>query len=371
MDRTAFARFGPGTNTFYSEPDGVVWLGRADNRFVRFDTSRASAAAPVTFSALIRRVTLHNDRLLFGGGAAGSGPLQLDAASNALRIEFAAPGYVDESITDVPVQARRPRDRLVGVDPRSPARLHQPGLRRLPLPRPRPRRLRRRQPRGRLRLHDSAAVVPHVAGLRQLRRCCSRSRRSAWTACNAAASWARNASARALPRRSCGPRPPRRWHARRAKARRTSSCSSEHRPRDHLVARLRDHLRQALRADESARRRRRVRRRPVPPGPPRDRIPAGDREGQALRAVHARHDRPRSAAGVVHRAQASRSSSTTCRRSTAATSRATRSAASCSKTAPTRSSRSRSSTCRSSPRSACSASSRSRASRSTPTPSTT
>ena len=99
MDRTTFARFGPGTNTFYSEPDGVVWLGRADNRFVRFDTSRASAAAPVTFSALIRRVTLHNDRLLFGGGAAGSGPLQLDAASNALRIEFAAPGYVDESIT--------------------------------------------------------------------------------------------------------------------------------------------------------------------------------------------------------------------------------------------------------------------------------
>ncbi len=100
LDRAPFARFGPGTLTLYSERDGVVWLGRADNRFVRFDTSRASAAAaPVTFSALIRRVTLHDDRLLFGGGAAGSRPLQLDAASNALRIEFAAPGYVDESVT--------------------------------------------------------------------------------------------------------------------------------------------------------------------------------------------------------------------------------------------------------------------------------
>ncbi|MBK5298633.1 MAG: GAF domain-containing protein, partial [Vicinamibacteria bacterium] len=100
MDRTAFARFGPGTITLYPEPDGVVWLGRGDNRFVRFDTSRASAAAPVTFSALIRRVTVNHDRLIFGGGAAATGPPPLDATSNALRLEFSAPGYVDESITE-------------------------------------------------------------------------------------------------------------------------------------------------------------------------------------------------------------------------------------------------------------------------------
>ena len=99
LDRASFARFGPGTITLYSEADGVVWLGRADNRFVRYDTSRASAAAPVTFSPLIRRVTVNHDRLIFGGGAAESGPLRLDAASNALRLEFAAPGYIDESIT--------------------------------------------------------------------------------------------------------------------------------------------------------------------------------------------------------------------------------------------------------------------------------
>ena len=44
----------------------------------------------------------------------------------------------------------------------------------------------------------------------------------------------------------------------------------------------------------------------------RDRVPARDREGQALRAVLARHDRSRPAAGLVHRAPRSRCSSTTC-----------------------------------------------------------
>ena len=114
MDRTAFARFGPGTITLYAEPDGVVWLGRADNRFVRFDTEpRAGRRAGDVFRPDHARHS-HNDRLLFGGGAAESGPLQLDAASNALRIEFAAPGYVDECDHPVPVAgstASRPTGR--------------------------------------------------------------------------------------------------------------------------------------------------------------------------------------------------------------------------------------------------------------------
>ncbi len=98
LDRTPFARFGPGTSQLYPEPDGVVWLSRTPQRLVRYDLQRATALPAVAFPALIRRVTV-NDRPLFGGGAALPAP-SLDAASNALRIEFAAPGFVDESATD-------------------------------------------------------------------------------------------------------------------------------------------------------------------------------------------------------------------------------------------------------------------------------
>ena len=99
FDRSAFARFGPGTGSFYADHDGVAWLGRVDGRFLRFDTARASAAAAATPKALIRRVTVNHDRLIFGGGAQPDSP-RLDAASNALRLEFAAPTYIDESITE-------------------------------------------------------------------------------------------------------------------------------------------------------------------------------------------------------------------------------------------------------------------------------
>ena len=100
LDSDAFARFGPGTGSFYADHDGIVWLGRVDGRFLRFDTARAEAAAPVPLKALVRRVTVNHDRLLFGGGAAQPDLPRLPAASKALRLEFAAPSYIDESLTE-------------------------------------------------------------------------------------------------------------------------------------------------------------------------------------------------------------------------------------------------------------------------------
>ena len=94
-------------------------------------------------------------------------------------------------------------------------------------------------------------------------------------------------------------------------------------------------------------------------------------EGKRYAPVHARHQRPRSAAGLVHRAPPAGVHQRPRTPSTRSTSAATTRRASGSKTARCRRRRSRSSTCRSRPRTACSASSRSRASRRTPTPSTT
>ena len=225
LDRAPFARFGPGTLTLYPEPDGVVWLGRADNRFVRYDTSRASAGAPVTFSPLIRRVTVNNDRLIFGGGAAEAGPPQLDAASNALRIEFAAPGYVDESVTTYQSQldglesdwsawtkeARRDFTNLGFGDYRF--RVRARGVSAAVSP--------KRSTRSRSCRPGTAPGSPTAATSR-----CWPASSSSWTGCSGVAWWARSASARGSRKQSCAPRPPRRWRARKAKARRTSSCSA-------------------------------------------------------------------------------------------------------------------------------------------------
>jgi signal transduction histidine kinase/CheY-like chemotaxis protein len=98
LDRTAFSRFGPGTESLYPEVDGVIWMSRAGRRFVRFDTRRATAAPVGNFPALIRRVTVNHDQPLFGGSASSATP-SLGSSSNALRFEFAAPGYIDESAT--------------------------------------------------------------------------------------------------------------------------------------------------------------------------------------------------------------------------------------------------------------------------------
>jgi signal transduction histidine kinase/CheY-like chemotaxis protein len=98
LDHTTFSRFGRGTSFIFPEPDGVVWLSREGRRVVRFDLRRAESKPVAPFPALVRRVTVNHDRNIFGGGAALLAPT-LEAASNALRIEYAAPGFIDESVT--------------------------------------------------------------------------------------------------------------------------------------------------------------------------------------------------------------------------------------------------------------------------------
>ena len=124
------------------------------------------------------------------------------------------------------------QSRLDGLDPdwsawtqRSAARLHQPRIRRLHVPRPRARL----QP---AQVSEEAVyaftILPPwyrtwwaYAGYLLLAGLLAR---VGSTACSAGAWSARNASARSSPKRSCAPKPPRRWRAPRARARRTSSC---------------------------------------------------------------------------------------------------------------------------------------------------
>jgi signal transduction histidine kinase/CheY-like chemotaxis protein len=109
VDRLTFARLGstPITGVF---PDarGVAWLQFGDGRFVRFDTSRQTDT-PVGFPVLIRKVIGVHDRALFAGGGPIPAGTRLAAASNALRFEFSAPTYMDESATEY-------QSRLDGLD---------------------------------------------------------------------------------------------------------------------------------------------------------------------------------------------------------------------------------------------------------------
>ena len=100
-DRATFGRFGatkpPGVHL--PESDGITWLQLPDLRLVRYDTSRT--AMPVHgFTALVRRVSVNETRVLFGGGIAAIAAPRLEPSSNALRFEFAAPDFLDESSTE-------------------------------------------------------------------------------------------------------------------------------------------------------------------------------------------------------------------------------------------------------------------------------
>lgn len=97
VDDTLFSRFGA-TPTGYAfvEAGDIAWFGwKAD--FVRFDMKRAAAAQP-PFAALVRRVTAGPDRVLYGGGAAPPAA-RLPASTDALRFEYAAPTFIDETAT--------------------------------------------------------------------------------------------------------------------------------------------------------------------------------------------------------------------------------------------------------------------------------
>jgi signal transduction histidine kinase/DNA-binding response OmpR family regulator len=98
VDRDIFSRFGRvPTSVVFAEPEGVAWFGWQDS-FVRFDLRRA-ARPPVAITALVRRVTTDEDRVLFAGTGAVPAP-RLPAAADTLRFEVAAPSFLDESATE-------------------------------------------------------------------------------------------------------------------------------------------------------------------------------------------------------------------------------------------------------------------------------
>ena len=100
VDKSMFARFGATQPPYYLYHDigDVTWLTLNDGRLVRFDTSQV-AQAPGSFPALMRRVTTSHAQHLFGGAAVVPAAPRLAASSNALRFEFSAPSFIDESAT--------------------------------------------------------------------------------------------------------------------------------------------------------------------------------------------------------------------------------------------------------------------------------
>ncbi len=109
IDPEPFARYrGEGIpNIAFAEPGGIVWLSISPNRLVRLDMSAAPRVMP-TFAALVRRVTVNQDRVLFAGTGTLAAP-ELQPASNALRMEFSAPSFLSEATTEF-------QSRLDGLD---------------------------------------------------------------------------------------------------------------------------------------------------------------------------------------------------------------------------------------------------------------
>ena len=102
FDKKPFLRFADfPVGSIHSDDDGVVWFGGGEG-LVRYDPS-VQKDYVTDFSALIRRVAVNEHSLLFGGAAPGSAanpPVELPASSNALRFEFAAPSFDDESANE-------------------------------------------------------------------------------------------------------------------------------------------------------------------------------------------------------------------------------------------------------------------------------
>ena len=89
------------------DEDGVVWFG-ARGRLTRFDLGRRTSAPAVPFEVLVRRVSTTEDRPLYGGTGTTEAP-RLAASDDALRFEYAAPAFLDETATEY-------QTRLDGLD---------------------------------------------------------------------------------------------------------------------------------------------------------------------------------------------------------------------------------------------------------------
>jgi signal transduction histidine kinase/DNA-binding response OmpR family regulator len=110
VDRATFARFGTSRapTYLYAEPNGVVWTQEPDLRLVRTDT-RLMTGTPAPPVPIVRRVVNAHDEMIFGGTGSLASEPHLDAASNALRFEFAAPTFIADSGTEF-------ESRLDGLD---------------------------------------------------------------------------------------------------------------------------------------------------------------------------------------------------------------------------------------------------------------
>lgn len=108
VDKQLFSRYQLDNNgAFYPEKDGILWMG-SYGKLARFDTNRFARTTP-PFAALIRRVTVNQDDQRPPELAQGAEPPVLTATSRAVRFEFAAPSYLNET-------AMRYQSRLDGLD---------------------------------------------------------------------------------------------------------------------------------------------------------------------------------------------------------------------------------------------------------------
>ena len=321
VDKRLFSRLGTTLiSSVFPESDGVAWLQFYDGRMVRFDTAQDQGTQK-TLSTLVRGVQTTRGQPVFGGAGAAANAKVLEPDFNSLRIEFSAPSFLGERATEY-------QSRLDGLDDdwspwtretrRDYTNLGFGDYR---------FRVRARNVTGQVSdeavyaftilppwyrtwwayggyLLLAALLVFAVDHALQRRRVVTHKERER---AQFAEARLRAEAAEALARSE-------------SEGKKQRRAAQRDRPRDHRLARLRHDLRQLYERVNRARRRRRVRRRPLSPGPPGDRVPPRDREGQALRAVHARHDATPTSFRSGASSTASRSSSTTSRPNTAATS---------------------------------------------------
>jgi len=80
---------------FYIEPSGVAWIGGSEGIY-RYDIKRDTKNYSQPFNCLIRKVTVGQDSLLYGGNPITAGaekPIVLKYQLNSLKFEFAAPFF--------------------------------------------------------------------------------------------------------------------------------------------------------------------------------------------------------------------------------------------------------------------------------------
>lgn len=84
-------------STVYTEANGVIWFG-GNNGLVRYDTNR-EINETVDYPALVRRVVVSQDSVIFGGAVGATGPFAptMAYAHNNLAFAYSASSYEDPS----------------------------------------------------------------------------------------------------------------------------------------------------------------------------------------------------------------------------------------------------------------------------------